>query len=58
MIYQQLRYVVGYFFINSINHTFIQKISGEANEEQILTSALVYQDRPIMLTKVKDFGSH
>ncbi|KAJ6641721.1 Protein zer-1 like [Pseudolycoriella hygida] len=28
------------------------KISGEANEEQILTSAVVYQDRPIMLTKV------
>lgn len=28
------------------------KISGEANEEQILTSAIVYQDRPIMLTKV------
>ncbi|KAG4081184.1 hypothetical protein HA402_014632 [Bradysia odoriphaga] len=27
-------------------------ISGEANEEQILTSAVVYQDRPIMLTKV------
>ncbi|GAB0100363.1 Protein zer-1 homolog [Sergentomyia squamirostris] len=27
-------------------------ISGEANEEQILTSALVYQDRPNLLTKV------
>lgn len=29
-----------------------QQISGEANESQILTSAMVYQDRPIMLTKV------
>lgn len=28
------------------------QISGDANEEQILTSALVYQDRPIILTKV------
>ncbi|XP_055687594.1 protein zer-1 homolog [Lutzomyia longipalpis] len=27
-------------------------ISGEANEEQILTSAVVYQDRPNLLTKV------
>lgn len=31
---------------------FFFKISGEANEEQILTSAVVYQDRPMMLTKV------
>lgn len=29
------------------------QISGDANEEQILTSASVYRDRPIMLTKVK-----
>lgn len=28
------------------------QISGDGNEEQILTSAQVYQDRPIMLTKV------
>lgn len=34
------------------SNLFFRKISGEANEEQILTSAVVYQDRPMMLTKV------
>lgn len=29
------------------------QISGDANEEQILTAAVVYRDRPVLLTKVR-----
>lgn len=37
---------------NLTKQKFYSQISGDANEEQILTSASVYRDRPIMLTKV------
>lgn len=41
-----------YLIVQSVYSSLSQQISGDANEEQILTSASVYRDRPIMLTKV------
>lgn len=39
-------------FLSIPNLTSFAQISGDANEEQILTSAVVYRDRPVLLTKV------